>query len=131
MSVFKTAFSAVFRAFTGILRRDGVHIGETASYPRVELHSWTEGEPLEKDNHLREITLIVESMSTNSIAEAVKMAEDNLTMLLAENVITDGNFIVVGIIPTQLQQTSETIDTQNTLYRVMQSLSVYVEMIND
>lgn len=125
---FKTAFSAVFRAFTGILRRSGVHVGETASYPRVELHSWSEGEPLDKGGAVREISVVVESMSTNGIGEAVAMAEENADRLLSEDVRLNG-FKVIGIVPVQTQELSEPLDSQNTLYRVMQTLSVWVERV--
>lgn len=130
MSSFSSAFSAIYKAFRSLLVRDGVHVGETSGYPRVELHSWTEGAPLDKGNSVRELTVVVESMSTTSMADAVEMDSENMARLLSDAGIVSGGFEVFGIIQEQLQQINEVAEAQNTLYRLLRTYRVFVQTTN-
>lgn len=123
--MYRSAESEIYRAVRELLVRDGVQVGGGASYPRVEVHSFNEGEPLDKGMSLREVTVVVESMSTSSKGEALAMNAENLSRLVGSTSDTE-HFHVVGIIPSSLTDMEETLDTQAILYRQLQTLRIII-----
>jgi hypothetical protein len=121
-----SALGAVFKAMVGRLTRKGVRVGGTAAYPRVEVHSVTEGEAMDKGGNLRSISCIVESISEERMSEVMTMNEDNLTLVLAELGI-DAPWRVVSVRPGQLQELTETSETNAILYRLLQNITIIVE----
>ena len=79
MSVLKSAYKAVVEGFQVLLSRVGVHVGEGAGYPRVEVHTVTESERLDKGDGLRRLSLTVESISDRSMTECEEMLQENLS----------------------------------------------------
>lgn len=129
-NIFQTAYSALYKAFRKNLLRKGVNIGETADYPRVELHSFTEGEPMDKEMSVRMITLSVESSSNKGLKECVEMAEANIPRLLVDSVlINGGDFEIVGVIPIQLQDLTEVTESQAVIYHIIQQFNVYIQKV--
>ena len=127
MSIFQSAYKAVVGGLVSLFRRPGVKVGTGAGYPRVEVHTVTESERMDKGDALRRLSLTVESMSTKSMDECNDMLQKNLE-LLAEgeiNVAPEG-FAVVGVYPQQLQDLTESADTQNIIYRLLQSVDIFV-----
>lgn len=106
--------------------RTGINFGGTAAYPRVECHTFIENPPRDKAESVRVISVIVESISIKSAADAAQMNSDNLA-LLGNLSATDTDFNIIGVVPTQLQEMPETADTQKILYRVLQSIDIYVQ----
>ena len=88
----------VQKALRGLLVRDGVQVGGGAGYPRVEVHSWNEQAPSDKGMSLREATCVVESMSTASKGDALRMNGENLSRLAGQEPVTE-HFRVIGIVP--------------------------------
>ena len=123
---YKSAYKFIYKALRDALVRTGVPVGGTASYPRVELHSFIESQALDKEGRVRVISCTMESMSDTSLEDCVYLNEINLERL--ENITTVGaDFTIIGIIPNQLQDLSETTDTKNILYRQLQSLDITIE----
>ena len=123
-----SALGAVYKGIVARLTRNGVKVGGTASYPRVEVHSVTEQEPLDKGGTVRSISCIVESISEDRMAEVVGLNEGNLEQLsMALNLGADWR--IVGIQQGQLQQITETSETNKILYRLLQNITVYVQLI--
>lgn len=124
-----SGYRTIYTALVERLTRQGVYIGSTATYPRVEIHSIREQERLDKDGALRQINLIVESISNKSLTQATQMNEDNL-QLLTENDLNLGNdWTCIGILPVQLQDLTETSDTNKILYRLLQEVTIYLERV--
>lgn len=123
--MYRSAESEIYRAVRELLVRDDVQVGGGASYPRVEVHSFNEGEPLDKGMSLREVTVVVESMSTSSKGEALAMNAENLSRLVGSTPDTE-HFHVIGIIPSSLTDMEETLDTQAILYRQLQTLRIII-----
>ena len=124
---YKSAQGEVYKALRRQLVRPGIPIGETANYPRVEIHSFTENPPTDKDGLVRTLSCIVESMSTTSYGDAVTMNEDNLERLLAEGWgVLDKGFTILGITPDQLTELTETLETQEILYRQLQRINILI-----
>ena len=124
---YKSAQGEVYKALRRQLVRPGIPIGETANYPRVEIHSFTENPPTDKDGLVRTLSCIVESMSTTSYGDAVTMNEDNLERLLAEGWgVLDKGFTILGITPDQLTVLTETLETQEILYRQLQRINILI-----
>lgn len=123
---YKSAQGEVYKALRKVLLRDGVPVGETAGYPRVEIHSFTENAPLDKDGMVRTLSCIVESMSVKSYGEAVSMNEENLERLLDNGAIIAEGFTILGIVPDQLTELTETLETQEILYRQLQRINITI-----
>lgn len=127
---FISALGAVYKGLIARLTRKGVQVGGTASYPRVEVHSITEQEPLDKDGAVRSISCIVESISEDRMSDVVSMNAGNLAQLhQALNLGEDWH--IIGIFPGQLQQITETTETNKILYRLLQNVTIYVERLTE
>lgn len=124
---YRSAQGAVYKALRQELIRKGVSVGETADYPRVEIHSFTENAPTDKDGRMRSMSCIVESMSVKSYGDAVQMNEYNLAKLMADGwgVIGEG-FTVIGVTPDQLTELTETLETKEILYRQLQRINLLI-----
>ena len=124
---YRSSQGEVYKALRQRLVRPGVAIGETAGYPRVEIHSFAENAPTDKDGQVRTLSLVVESMSAQSYGHAVAMNEENLERLQEEGWHVLGNgFTILGIVPDQLTELTETLDTKEILYRQLQRLNITI-----
>lgn len=123
---YRSAQGEVYKALRKQLLRDGIPVGETANYPRIEIHSFTENAPTDKDGMVRTLSCIVESMSVKSYGDAVTMNEGNLERLLEEGWGIDKGFTILGITPDQLTELTETLETQEILYRQLQRINVLI-----
>lgn len=124
---YRSAQGAVYKALRQELIRKGVSVGETADYPRVEIHSFTENAPSDKDGRMRSMSCIVESMSVKSYGDAVQMNEYNLAKLMADGWGEIGQgFTVIGVTPDQLTELTETLETKEILYRQLQRINLLI-----
>lgn len=126
----ESAYGGVYAAVKSRLSRAGVTVGKTARVPRVEIHSITEGERLDKEGLVRQLTLTVESIGNASLPATVEMNEKNIELLTEELVLGDG-WRCFGVIPDQLQDLTESSDTNKILYRLMQTFTVWVERVKE
>lgn len=123
---YRSSQGEVYKALRKQLIRPGIAVGETAGYPRVEIHSFTENAPTDKDGSVRSLSCIVESMSVKSYGDAVAMNECNLERLLEEGWGIDNGFTILGITPDQLTELTETLETKEILYRQLQRINVII-----
>lgn len=123
-----SAYRTIYKALKAALSREGVTIGRTSGYPRVECHSFAEGETLDKGGSLRVVSCVVESMSATSLDAAVTMNEGNLAAL-AGLASTDTAWRILGWRATQLQDITEATDTKAVLYRILQSIDITIQKI--
>lgn len=125
--MYKSSQGEVYKALRRQLMRDGVAVGETADYPRIEIHSFAENAPLDKDGTIRTLSCIVESMSVQSYGDSVAMNEENLARILADGWHVLGNgMTILGVVPDQLTELTEVIDTKETLYRQLQRINLTI-----
>jgi hypothetical protein len=124
---YTSAQGEVYKALRTQLLRDGISVGDTADFPRVEIHSFAENAPTDKDGIVRTVSCTVESMSTRSYGDAVAMNEDNLERLSEEgwHVLGKG-FTILSVVPDQLTELTEVLDTQDILYRQLQRINVII-----
>lgn len=122
----ESAYGPFYAAVVSRLERTGVRVGKTAGYPRVEVHTITESERLDKEGQLRQLSFTVESIGNASLAEAVAMNEENITLLTSELILPDG-WRCLGVLPDQLQDLTETADTAKIIYRLLQGFTAWVE----
>lgn len=123
---YRSAQGEVYKALRKQLLRDGIPVGETANYPRIEIHSFTENAPTDKDGMVRTLSCVVESMSVKSYGDAVTMNEGNLERLLEDGWGIDKGFTILGITPDQLTELTETLETKEILYRQLQRINVLI-----
>lgn len=126
---YTSAYKFIYTTLRAALLRNGVYVGGTAAYPRVELHSFQEGQPLEKGQSLRSVTCSVESMSSTSLSEAVTMNEENISRIIALEGNADNNWEIVAIEPTLLQDITETMESQALLYRLIQNFEITIQKL--
>ena len=124
--MYRSSYKPLAQALHAALAREGVYVGSTAGYPRVECHSFIENAPLDKDGSVRVLACTVESMSTVSPEAAAAMNAENLERLGSFE-FEDSDFRVLGIVPTQFQDMTETSDPQKILHRALQSIDIYVQ----
>jgi hypothetical protein len=125
--IYRSSQGEVYKAIRARLTRKGVAVGETAGYPRVEVHSFTENAPTDKDGRVRVVSCVVESMSVTSYGHSVSMNEENLARLLAGDWHVLGNtFEVLGVVPDQLTELTESLDTKEILYRQLQRVNITI-----
>lgn len=124
---YTSAQGEVYKALRTQLLRDGISVGDTADFPRVEIHSFAENAPTDKDGIVRTVSCTVESMSTRSYGDAVAMNEGNLERLSEEgwHVLGKG-FTILRVVPDQLTELTEVLDTQDILYRQLQRINVII-----
>ena len=121
-----SALGNVYKAVRSALTRTGVYVGETADYPRVEIHSITESEWLDKGS-LKSVSCIVECISDKRIADVIEMNAENLRRMLESQLNLDKGWKGGGVIPGQLQSLTETTETKEILYRLLQNITIYVQ----
>lgn len=132
MSIFTSAYKAVVTALQSLLARAGVYVGQGAGYPRVEVHTVTESERLDKGGNLRRLSCTVESISAKSMNECNALLQENLDRLAAGQLaVAPEGFELVGIVPQQLQDLTESSDTANIIYRLLQSVDIYVQRYDE
>jgi len=124
----ESAYHGVYKAVVARLTRQGVIVGKTAHIPRIEVHTITEGERLDKEGEVRQLNLTVESISNSSLAAAVAMNEKNIELLTGELTLPEG-WECLGVVPEQLQDLTESSDTNKIIYRQLQSFAVWVQRI--
>ena len=121
-----SGYRDIYNAVVARLTRTGVVVGSTAKYPRVEVHSIREQDRLDKEGALRQINLTVESISNSSLAQAVTMNEDTLRLLTETELEIEG-WNVLGVLPVQLQDLTESSDTNKIIYRLLQELVIFLD----
>ena len=126
-----SALGAVYKGLVARLTRKGVAVGGTAAYPRVEVHSVIENEPMDKSGNIRSISCIVECISDERMADVMQMNEDNLTLLLSNALSLDKPWYIIHLQPGQLQELNEVSETNAVLYRLLQNMTIYVERITE
>ena len=125
-----SALGAVFKGLRSSLTRTGVNVGGTADYPRVEIHSITESEWMDK-GWMKRITCVVECLSDKRIADVVEMNHENLSRMLEQSIALDNDWKVVGFVAGQAQELTETTDTKAIIYRLLQNMTIYVERLTE
>ena len=123
-----SAYSHVYEAVVSRLQRTGVRVGGTSFYPRVEVHTISEQARLDKAGCVRSLTMTVETVHNSSLEEADVINRENLALLTSDLPIAIDGGRIFGIVPDQLQDMTETSDTNKIIYRLLQSFTVWVEM---
>lgn len=126
----KSAYKAVYAAIIARLKRDGVKVGTTSFFPRVEVYGLSESSPMDKGDAVRTVSATVESISTTSIADASAMADDNIALLTESELSLGDGWRCLGVAPEQLTDMTEQSDTDKIIYRITQAITVWVERIN-
>ena len=124
----KSGYGDTYSAIVSCLKRSGVKVGGTSSYPRVEVYNVTEGERLDKSGSLRSIEFAVDSVSSTSLQEAVKLNEDNMA-LLGSSLDLGKSWQLIDCIPTTLNDSTEVTDSSTIIYRITQRYKLIISSI--
>lgn len=128
----ESAVKALQASLTARLTREGVHVGTTAGYPRIEVGEVVENTPLDKAGTVRSLSVVITTITTDSEVRAVDLNNESLHRLseLPPDPSPYG-YNLVGHVFTRLQKRQEQSDTQNVLYIVEQSLDYFLAKIEE
>ena len=124
------ALAEIYKALRARLTRTGVHVGGTADYPRIEIHSITESAWLDKGS-VKSVSCIVECISNRRMQDVQEMQEENLKRMLGNALQLSDDWQVFGIVAGQVQEITEVSETNAIIYRLLQNVTIYVERINN
>lgn len=119
----KSLFKAVVAYVKGVNPK---WIDKGVKYPKIDLHSWIENTPTDKESSVREISFIVEAYSNTSYDEAVTMA-DTIAQGLCDNPIEVEDAEVVSILPDGTEEIEEQDNNNVVLYRQLNRLVVTIK----
>lgn len=119
----KSLFKAVVAYVKGVNPK---WIDKGVKYPKIDLHSWIENTPTDKESSVREISFIVEAYSNTSYDEAVTMA-DTIAQGLCDNPIEVEGAEIVSIVPDGTEEIEEQDDNNVVLYRQLNRLVVTIK----
>ena len=121
----KSLFKAVVAYVKGVNPK---WIDMGVKYPKIDLHSWIENPPLDKEDSVREISFIVEAYSNSSYDEAVTMADTIAQGLIANPPSVDGAKII-SVIPDGTEEIEEQDNNNVVLYRQLNRLVVTIKNV--
>ena len=121
----KSLFKAVVAYVKGVNPK---WIDMGVKYPKIDLHSWLENPPLDKEDSVREISFIVEAYSNSSYDEAVTMADTIAQGLIANPPSVDGAKII-SVIPDGTEEIEEQDNNNVVLYRQLNRLVVTIKNV--
>ena len=125
-----SAYGALRAAVVSCLKGAGMRVGGTAGYPRVEVHTITENQRLDKDGAVRSLSLTIESISDTSMVESTEMNEVAMEALTKEDALDAGaQWNILDVLPDQLQELPESSDSAKILYRTLQGYDILVERV--
>ena len=124
------ALAEIYKALRARLTRTGVHVGGTADYPRVEIHSLIESAWLDKGS-VKSVSCVVECISDRRMHDVQEMHEENLKRMLGDALELGEDWQVFGIVAGQVQEMTEVSETNAIIYRLLQNVTIYVELINE
>ncbi|MBQ3812885.1 MAG: hypothetical protein II841_04895 [Bacteroidales bacterium] len=125
-----TAYSPLYAGVVRCLGDAGLRVGGTAGYPRVEVHSISEGQRLDKEGAVRSLSLTTEAISDKSLAGSKEMNEEAMEALTTEGALNLGDdWRVLDVVPDQLLDLPEVSDSARILYRTQQTYEIWVERV--
>lgn len=126
--MYRYAKKSLFRAVVNLVK--GVNpawIDKAVKYPKIDLHSWIENTPTDKEQSIREISFIVEAYSNTSYAEAVDMA-DQISQKLCNEPLTVEGYTVVSVLPDGSEEIEEEDNNNIVIYRQLNRMVVTLKM---
>ena len=121
----KSLFKAVVAYVKGVNPK---WIDMGVKYPKIDLHSWIENPPLDKEDSVREISFIVEAYSNSSYEEAVTMA-DTIAQGLIDNPPAVEGAEIIYIIPDGTEEIEEQDNNNVVLYRQLNRIVVTIKNV--
>ena len=121
----KSLFKAVVAYVKGVNLK---WIDKGVKYPKIDLHSWIENPPLDKEDSVREISFIVEAYSNTSYDEAVTMA-DTIAQGLIDNPPAVEDAKIISVVTDGTEEIEEQDNNNVVLYRQLNRLVVTIKNV--
>lgn len=125
--MYRYAKKSLFRAVVNLVK--GVNpswIDKGVKYPKIDLHSWIENTPTDKEQSVREISFIVEAYSNTSYEQAVDMADQISQMLCNESLEVEGAE-VISVYPDGTEEIEEQDNNNVVIYRELHRIVVTIK----
>lgn len=120
--MYKYAKKRLFKAVVELVK--GINpqlIGKGVKFPKIDLHTWIENAPIDKEQGVREISFIVEGYSNRSYDEAVGIA-DEVAEKLCKNTWQIEGMEVISIAPDGSEEIEEDDNNNIVIYRQLNRL---------
>ncbi len=118
---------SLYKAVVAYVQRvNPLWINKGVKYPKIDLHSWIENAPIDKEDSVREISFIVEAYSNKSYDEAVTMA-DTIAQGLCENPPEVEGARIISVVPDGSEEIQEQDNNNVVLYRQLNRLVVTIK----
>ena len=121
----KSLFKAVVAYVKGVNLK---WIDKGVKYPKIDLHSWIENPPLDKEDSVREISFIVEAYSNTSYDEAVTMA-DTIAQGLIDNPPAVEDAKIISVVTDGTEEIEEQDNNNVVLYRQLNRIIVTIKNV--
>lgn len=125
--MYRYAKKSLFRAVVNLVK--GVNpswIDKGVKYPKIDLHSWIENTPTDKEQSVREISFIVEAYSNTSYEQAVDMADQISQKLCNEPLEVEGAE-VISVYPDGTEEIEEQDNNNVVIYRELHRIVVTIK----
>jgi hypothetical protein len=125
--MYRYAKKSLFKAVVNLVK--GVNpswIDKGVKYPKIDLHSWIENTPTDKEQSVREISFIVEAYSNTSYEQAVDMADQISQKLCNEQLEVEGAE-VISIYPDGTEEIEEQDNNNVVIYRELHRIVVTIK----
>lgn len=119
----KRLFKAVYQFVKGI---NPDWVGKGVKYPKIDLHTWIENAPIDKEQGVREISFIVECYSNRSYDDAVSVADEVAEKLCNAAWNIDG-LEVISIVPDGSEEIEEDDNNNLVIYRQLNRLTATIK----
>lgn len=116
-------FKAVVQSVKGI---NPQWVSSEVKFPKIDLHSWIENTPLDKEQGVREISFVVEGYSNASYEQATTMANEVAEYLCNNYPVIEGA-TVVSILPDGSEEIEEEDNNNVVIYRQLNRLTVTIK----
>lgn len=122
----------LYKRLYELLRDAGLSVNSTAGYPRVEISSVSEGEPVSKDGSVRTAQAVIDSLSSLSFGESADMDNEvNVAVGNAEWPVAVDDapipFEIFGATTMSCVVGEDYTDSQEHLYRYTRTIQFYLQ----
>lgn len=135
-NISSSASGALYRHLFGALKGAKLPVNSTADFPRIEISSIQEEQPLDKGGSVRQLLVTIEAMSAMSQKDAVEMGRKAVKAIQDANDTfqgtLSGSFRVLGAFEQSVSMQEEqgmNTDTQLQLYRMIHQILFITEEI--
>lgn len=103
-------------------------ISKDVRFPKIVLHSWVEGSPIDKDSNVREVSFVIECYGNQSYEQVQDVASEVSEALLNGNLVVE-NAEVIAITPESSEEIEEEDNNNIVIYRQLNRIVITIKQL--